>query len=176
MPILIAILVAIGGAIFWWARSNPRDALSVADDAITTARNAPRKIAFRRQTKAHPVEGIDDPALAVLAIGQAFLRLDGLPAREDQAKLRDMSRILWRWSDAEAEEAVSLAGWLVDQCGSASAAMSRLARRLFKIDGDQSWPELDRLLQAVASGEMSVTQQEAVGELRVALHMKAGDP
>ncbi|MEM7642476.1 MAG: hypothetical protein AAF366_08095 [Pseudomonadota bacterium] len=172
MPILLAILAAIGGAIWWWARSNPRDALGAADDAVTIARNAPRKMAFRRQTKEHPVEGIDDPVLAMVAIGHAFIRLDGLPAREDQARLQNMSRIIWRLDPSEAEETGALAAWLVDQCGSASAAVARLGRRLWKIDEGASWPQLERLLAALAEGGFSEGQDGAIGDLKVALHMK----
>lgn len=97
MPILIGILTLVGGAIWWWVRSNPRDALSIADDAVTIARNAPRKIAFRRQTKEHPVEGIDDPRLAVATIAQAFIGLSALPTKEDRAglslALRNVTRL-----------------------------------------------------------------------------------
>ena len=64
LPIVILILTAIGGAIWWWARNNPREALRVASDAATTLKNAPRRIAFRRQTQEHPVEGIDDLRVA----------------------------------------------------------------------------------------------------------------
>ncbi|MEM8848592.1 MAG: hypothetical protein AAGE03_01020 [Pseudomonadota bacterium] len=172
MPILIAILAAIGGAIWWWARSNPGDALGVADDAVTMARNAPRKMAFRRQTKEHPVEGIDDPVLAMVAIGHAFIRLDGLPTREDQARLQDLSRIIWRLDQGDAEEMGALAAWLVDQCGGASAAVSRLGRRLWKIDEDASWGQLERLLAGLAEGGFSDGQDGALADLKVALHMK----
>ena len=37
MPIVILLLSAIGGAIWWWVRSNPREALNVAADAVTMA-------------------------------------------------------------------------------------------------------------------------------------------
>ena len=73
MPFIIMILGAIGGAIWWWVRSNPREALHVAEDAATTIKNAPRRLAFRKQTNAHPVECVDDPRSAIGAIAQAFM-------------------------------------------------------------------------------------------------------
>ncbi|MCY4180377.1 MAG: hypothetical protein OXD48_08910 [Litoreibacter sp.] len=109
MPVLIAILAAIGGLIWWWVRSNPRDALSIADDALTTARNAPRKIAFRRQTKEHPVQGVDDPRLAVATIAQAFIGLDDRPTKDDYDRLNVVLRKHYRLSAEDAEEMDALA-------------------------------------------------------------------
>ncbi len=174
MPIIIAILAAIGGAIFWWARSNPRDALSVADDAVTIARNAPRKLAFRRQTKVHPVEGVDDPRIAVAMIGEAFIQLDDLPTSDMRARLRDMTRIVWRLSDDDADELQSLSHWLVDQCGGASPAVSRAARRLYKLDGAESWNDIERLIGGLTEGELSDSQRGALEDVRQALHLRVG--
>ena len=85
MPILIVVVLALGGALWWWIRSNPRDALSLADDALTLVRNAPRRIAFRRQTKEHAVEGIDDPRLAIATIAHGLHRA-GRPAHARPAR------------------------------------------------------------------------------------------
>ncbi|SFI91209.1 hypothetical protein [Jannaschia pohangensis] len=165
MPILIAILVAVGGAILWWARSNPRDALSVADDAITIARNAPRKIAFRRQTKGHPVDGIDDPTLAIIALGEAFIELEDLPTREDRQRLHVLVRQMWRMTEEDAEEAEALARWLVGQCGSPSSAIDRIGRRLAKIDDGTAWSELQPLLASLGEDGLSEGQSSAFDEL-----------
>lgn len=172
MPFLLAILAAIGGAIFWWARSNPRDALGVADDVVTAARNAPRKLAFRRQTKEHPVEGIDDPRIAIAMVGRAYIALDDLPTREAHRRLHDMARILWKLDDDAADEVLSLADWLVDQCQGAAPAVSRGARRLYKIDGAASWGEVERLLGALDEGAPTERQQDAVADVRQALHLR----
>ena len=173
MHIVIAVLLALAGAIWWWARRNPGDAIGLADDAVTLARNAPRRMAFRRQTRAHPVEGIDDPRLALAAIGAAWIRLDGLPGREDRARLVDMTRILWRLDEAEAEETLALAEWLVAQCQTPEAAIPRLGRRLWKIDEARSWPELERLLDALTPGAPGPGQAAAMDDLRLALHRRA---
>ena len=108
MPIVILILTAIGGAIWWWARNNPRDAIHAAQDAATTIRNAPRKLAFRRQTNAHPVEGIDDPRIAICGIAQAFIELDDLPTKDQRQKLHVQIRTALKTSEEEAEEMEAL--------------------------------------------------------------------
>ncbi len=169
MPIVILILTAIGGAIWWWVRSNPREALDLAADAVTTARNAPRKLAFRKQTKEHPVEGIDDPRIAICGIAQAFIELDDLPTREQRDKLHVDVRTKLRASEEEAEEMEVLGRWLVGQCNNPTAAVTRLGRRLYKIDKDQSWDLLQDMLMGLAQDELSPGQVSAIGDLKVAL-------
>jgi hypothetical protein len=169
MPILILILTAIGGAIWWWVRNNPREALDTAQDMATTVRNAPRRLAFRKQTKEHPVEGIDDPRIAVGAIAQAFAELDDLPTKELRDRLHVLVRSKLRWSEEEAREMEGLGHWLVEQCQDPNQAIVRLSRRLFKIDGDASWDLLQDVLMGVVEGELSHRQTEAVEDIRLAL-------
>lgn len=173
MPIVIAILVLVGGAIWFWIRNNPRDALSVADDAITIARNAPRKIAFRRQTKEHPVQGVDDPRLAVATIAQAFLSLDDLPMKEDRQRLHVALRQRYQLSAEDAEEMDTLSRFLIQQCQGEREAISRVSRRLFKIDGDASWDDLTAMLTSAAGEDgLSDGQRDAIGDLRVAMKIR----
>lgn len=161
MAAILAILAAVGGSLFWWARSNPREALGVADDAMTIARNAPRKFAFRRQTRGHPVEGVDDPVLAIVTIGTAFQEIDDLPTKEDRQALNVAIRQIWRMTEEESEEVLSLARWLVAQCGGAQAAVDRVARRLQRLDGGDSWPLLESLLERLGQSGLSMPQIEA---------------
>ena len=172
MPILIAVLAAIGGAIWWWMRSNPRQALDVADDVVTIARNAPRKLAFRKQLNAHPVEGIDDPRLAVAAIASAFIALDDLPTRDARDRLFVTLRRIFRVDDALAEEMQSLSQWLIEQCGGASETISRVGRRLYKIEEDDTWNILQDVLGEMAGDALSERQTEAVTDLRIAMHRR----
>lgn len=92
MPILILILTAIGGAVRWWIRNNPREALNTAHDVATTLKNAPRKLAFRSVANAHPAEGIDDERIAICAIAQSFIELDDLPTSEQCQHLHVLLR------------------------------------------------------------------------------------
>jgi len=168
MPILILIATVIGGAIWWWIRSNPRDALDIAVDTAQTVRNAPRKMAFRKQTKAHPVEGIDDPRIAIAAIGAAFIELDDLPTKEQRDKLSAAMFSILDCLKDEATEMEVLARWLVTQCDGAKSAVPRLARRLKKIDDGQSWSRLERLFAELVQDELSANQQDAIGDVKLA--------
>lgn len=172
MPLIILILTAVGGAIYWWARQNPGEAVNVAQDAVTVARNAPRKLAFRRQHNAHPVEGIDDAHIAICALAQAFLELDDLPTLDQRKQLTLLLRTKMRRSAEEAEELEVLGRWLVAQCQTPDAAISRLARRLFKIDGDASWDLLQDVLTNLVSGELGAAQIDATTDIKRALHIR----
>ncbi len=169
MPFLLLILSALGGAIWWWVRNNPRDALNVASDVATTVKNAPRKLAFRRQTNAHPVEGIDDHRIAICAIAQAFIELDDLPTREQRDKLHVLLRSRMQTSEEEAQEMEVLGRWLITQCDGAKPAISRLGRRLHKIDGNASWGLLQEILMDLVDGTLTYGQIGAIEDLKLAL-------
>ena len=170
MPIIFLILTTLGGALWWWARQNPGDAINAAQDIVTTARNAPRKLAFRKQTKAHPVEGIDDPRIAVCGLAQAFLELDSLPTADQRTHLNTLLRTKLRCAAEEAEEMEVLGRWLMAQCQSPDAAVTRLARRLHKIDGDASWDVLQDILISLVDGELNTSQLNAINDVKRAFH------
>lgn len=172
MGYIILILTTLGGALYWWARQNPGEALDVAQDAVTTVRNAPRRLAFRRQHTAHPVEGIDDARIAICGLAQAFIELDDLPTADQRKKLSVLLRTELRCSADEAEEMEVLGRWLVGQCQTPDGAVSRLSRRLYKIDGDASWDLLQRMLASLVEGELSTSQVDAITDMKRALHIR----
>jgi hypothetical protein len=170
MPIIILILTTLGGALFWWVRQNPGQAINAAQDAVTVARNAPRKLAFRKQTNAHPVEGIDDARIAVCGLAQAFIELDDLPTAEQRTKLNTLLRSELRCAADEAEEMEVLGRWLMVQCQCPDAAITRLSRRLYKIDGGASWDVLQDILSSLVEGELSASQVDAIAVMKRAFH------
>ena len=170
MPIIMLILSALGAALWFWVRNNPRDAIHVAQDAATTLRNAPRKFAFRKQSNAHPVEGIDDPWIAICAIGQAFIELDELPTKEQRNRLHIKLRARLRCTDDEAQELQVLGRWLVTQCDGPKPAMTRLGRRLYKMEGDAMWDTLQEFLGALVTEDLSPDQLDAIADLKRAMH------
>lgn len=170
MPFIILILSAIGGAVWWWVRNNPRDAIHTAQDVATTIRNAPRRLAFRRQTKGHPAEGIDDHRIAIGVIAQAFVELDDLPTKEQRDLVHVVLRSKLRCSEDEVEEMEVLGRWLIDQCKGPSQAITRISRRLFKIDGDASWDVLQDILSSLVTGDLSQRQIDGIDDIRLALH------
>ena len=166
------ILTVIGGAIWWWIRHNPREALDTAQDVATTLKNAPRKLAFRRVANAHPVEGIDDERIAICAIAQAFIELDDLPTAEQRQQMHVLLRSRLRCSEEEANEMEVLGRWLMTQCNGPASAVPRLGRRLRKLDEGQVWDRLQEVLMPLAGNQLSRAQVEAIEDLKTALRVR----
>ncbi len=178
MPVLIAIVTILAGAAFWYFRlrntaTAAREIADFADDALTTVLNAPRRIRFRRQTGMHPVEGVDDPRLAIAAIAQAFLELDALPTQEQRTLLEMKLRSVLKADPEEAREMEIVGRWLMTECNGPRPAIARLTRRLYKIDGAKSQDALFEILGAITPQDgLSPEQENAVSDIRAGLRLK----
>ena len=177
MPVVIAILGALAAVYFFMIRAKnakdmAQDVLGTADDVLTTVLNAPRRIRFRRQTNQHPVESIDDPRLAVAALASAFVELDDLPTSDQRQMLMVQLRSVLRADAVEAEEMAVLGRWLVGQCNGPTEAITRIGRRLYKLDQAGSLEDLTRILNGVAGEQgLSEHQREALQEIARVLHV-----
>lgn len=174
MPVILAILAAAGAVVFWLYRA--RMAGEVAQElagAAADVLNAARRLGFRRQANQHPAEGVAKPDLAIGALAVAFLELDSLPSADQQAALaRSLSGRLGVAAD-RAEEIIVLGRWLVTECHGPQAAIERLAKRLYRIDGSASLEPLMGVLGDVAQagrGVLSDRQKEALTD--IARHLR----
>ena len=169
MPYIIALLGLLAGAYFWINRARnaadaTRELTGVAQDVMAAA----RRFGFRRKLNTHPVDGLEDPDVAVAAAGIAFLELGGLPTSEQQdALIVSLQHHLGQSRD-KAEEALILGRWLVTECGGAQPGLARLTRRLFKLKGEESFGPLMAVLKDIAAsvrGEVSARQRDALAEI-----------
>jgi tellurite resistance protein len=174
VPVLIALLGAAVALCFFVYRA--RNAGQVAADVLDMAndvRLAARRFGFRRQANVHPVESIEDANVAITAAALAFLELDDLPTQEQRARLVEAARHEFGLAQADAEEMQVLGRWLAAECGSPSAAVSRLARKLYKLRGQDAFEPLLRVIQAVASTDgLSERQRDALEDVRLAFRIR----
>lgn len=89
MPVFLAIIGALGAAAFWYYRL--RDVGHVAGEVVDAAqrmRGAYRRKRFRKKAESSPVEAVDDPAAAAVAmlIGLAVERGELSVAAEEAIK------------------------------------------------------------------------------------------
>lgn len=170
MPIILGVLTIIGVAYFWAMRARnaaemTRELAGVASDVAAAA----RRFGFRRRGNVHPVEGLDDPDVAIAGAGIAFLELGGLPtAQQHDALLHSLQARLAMDHD-EAREALILGRWLVTESNGPQPGMTRLVRKLNQMKGQAGFEPLMFVLRDVAeatAGVLSPRQGDALDEVR----------
>ena len=162
MPAILAFLALLSAAAFWMYRMRgAADAASELMDVANDVRLAARRFGFRKRNNVHPVESIDDVNVAIATLGVAYLELDGLPTREGQIALgRGLQNELGA-SLSDAEELVVLGRWLMTECGGAEQAITRVSRKLFKMDQGASFtPLLGIIKEITAEGGASVSPNQ----------------
>lgn len=176
MPVIGAILAAAAAVIFYMIRA--RNAAYVARDLAdmaTDVMGAARRYSFRRRADIHPVEAIEDARLAAAALSVAFFELDRLPSAEGQAVLKAaLSRHLAR-EYSEAEDMMVMGHWLTAQCGTPQAAITRLAKRVARLDRTGVFEPLMAVLNETAQaqgGTLSTRQREALEEIARQLKLR----
>lgn len=177
MPVLIALLGVALALYFFVYRA--RNAADIASDVVEMAKDvrlAARRFGFRGQANVHPVESIEDPKVAITAAALAFLELDDLPTQEQRDRLVAELRGELGLVQADAEEMQVLGRWLVAECGSASAAVSRVARKLYKLSGRDAFEPLLRVLNGAvgggSGGGLSDRQRDALEDIRLAFRVR----
>lgn len=170
MPYILGILALIAGAYFWAQRARnaadmTRELAGVASDVAAAA----RRFGFRRRVNVHPVEGLDDPDVAIAGAGIAFLELGGLPSTEQQAALLRSLQSRLSMAHDKAQEAMILGRWLVTESNGAQPGLTRLVRKLFKMKGPDGFEPLMFVLRDIAeanAGVMSPQQGDALDEVK----------
>lgn len=175
MPILIAIVGAIGAVIFWTIRArNAADAGGEIVDMANDVRLAARRFGFRRKTGQHPVEDIEDSNMAIAAIAVSFLELDDYPSQEQRIAMMRSLQANLRIDLNATEEMTVLGRWFMNQCNGPDAAIDRIARKLSKLSGPASITPLMKILQDMldaSDAELNDRQREALAGIKRAFRI-----
>ncbi|WGW03276.1 hypothetical protein [Tropicibacter oceani] len=170
MPFIIAALGALAAFYFFVIRArNAQHMASEVLDAANDVRLAARRFGFRRQANVHPVETIEEPGIAIAALGNAFVELDDLPSKDQRDALVIALAKHGQMPSDEAQELTVLGRWLMNECGSPDQAVPRLARKLYKLQGADGFTPLLETVQAIVkagSGTLSGKQKEALDDIR----------
>lgn len=113
----------------------------------------------------HPVDSLEETNVAIGGAGLAFLELSGLPSSEQHSALLVSLQKHLGLSHKDAEEAVVLGRWLINECGGASPGFERLVRRLSKLDPSGGFAPLMSVLKEVAASSgaaLSDQQRDAL--------------
>jgi len=154
MPILLAILGAIGAAAFWYYRL--RDAGRAAHEVVDAAqrvRGAYRRKRYRAKAESSPIEAVDDPATAAVAMLIALASERGtLSPAAEQAIRADMQQVMGlsrvdetfifaKWVAAHATDPNNLSLrfsrlWLAALQPEERADLYAMAARVAEVDGE----------------------------------------
>ena len=166
MPILLFLLTVAGAVMVWYWRA--RATADVARGAADMGRDvigAARQWNFKRRTNVHPVDAIEELAVAEGALAVAFLELGGMPTVEERNALLRALQSRLGVSLGEAEELVTLGHWLVGQCGGPGPAVSRLSRRAARLGGSAAVDDVAALIEMVGPREPNAAQRDALEEM-----------
>ena len=168
-------MAALAVAYFWILRArNAAEMTHELLDVANDVRLAARRFGFRRRQNIHPAEAIEEAKIAVAAIGACLLELDDFPTAEQKEALVRGLRDSQRISHQEAEELTILGRWLASECGGAAQAVSRLSRRLYKLNGASDLGTLASLASSIAkfgSGTLTEQQKTALEDIQRGLRV-----
>ncbi|WP_037254932.1 hypothetical protein [Roseobacter sp. SK209-2-6] len=170
MPFLLGALGLIAAAYFWAMRArNAAEMTHELLDVANDVRLAARRFGFRRRHNLHPVDTIDDAAIAIAAIGSCLLELDDYPTAEQKEALIRGLRDAQGISHEAAEELVILGRWITNESGGPAQAVSRLAKRLYKLNGAEDLETIAKIATSIAkfgNGALSEKQKTALEDLQ----------
>lgn len=171
MHIVLAVIGIVAAVYFFVMRARnaaemTNELMDVADDV----RAAARRLGFRRNKAQHPMDAVDDPNTAAATIAVAFIELDDLPSAEQQDNLLRSLQSTLRVDKSEAEELMVLGRWLMTQCNGPTPAITRAARKLYKMIGSDVGPLMELLTSASKDG-LSDKQSDALDEIKRAFRV-----
>ncbi|MDO5528411.1 MAG: hypothetical protein Q4F71_03320 [Paracoccus sp. (in: a-proteobacteria)] len=167
MPFLLALLGLILAAAVWiWRIRVAKQALDDISGIAGDVAAAARRLGFRRRANVHPAQSIEEPELAVAALGVAFLDLASLPTSEQLASLKAAMQRHLSVSEIKADEMLIVGRWLVNECKTPQMAISRIGKRLASLDQTGFQPLLAVLNEMIGPGAaMSPRQREALDDI-----------
>lgn len=169
MHIVLGLIALVGAAYFWSMRArNAAQMTQELGDVASDVLSAARRFGFRRKYEQHPVDSLEDPKVAIAGIGLAFLEIGGLPSTEQHQTLARSLQSHLDLSHKDAEESLVLGRWLMTESGGPSSGLTRLTRRLRKLDAQGGFGPLMSVLGDIgqaADGKLSVQQSEALHEI-----------
>lgn len=169
MPFIIGLVGIIIAAYFW--ANRVRNAGNIARDIADMAGDvklAARRFGFSRRADVHPVESIEDPNIAAAAIADAFVSLDDLPSKDQQKHMMDQLRAVLDVDQDTAQELVVLGTWLVNECGGPLQAVTRITKKLYRLEGSSALTPVLQILDGIKEADGSQTslrQSEAIHEI-----------
>lgn len=175
MPVLLAIIGALGAAAFWYYRL--RDAGRAANEIVEAAqraRGAFRRKRFRAKAESSPIEAVEDPAAAAVAMLIALASERGplSPAAEEaiKAEMRQTMGL------SQPDETFTFAKWVAAHVTDPNTLSLRFARLWLAALQPEERADLHAMAVRVAEvdGEPTAIQVNCLKTLKDRLALTRG--
>lgn len=154
MPILIAVIGALSAALFWYYRMKAaKEAATELLDVANDVRLAARRFGYKRRTKTHPTDTVDDARLAAAGIVAAIASMSGYLEKSQIEEMTRQFKATFDTSPKDAVEITTFGRWISTQCQSNSEAVRRLSKRLYELAGPEALPDLERIIEATLDAD-----------------------
>ncbi len=163
MHILIALIGIIGFIAAWyWRLKMLSGAARDGVDAAKTVANLPRKMAFQRKARKGGTQVVEDPREAAAIIMLEVAHARGPLTERQSAAIRAEIMQHFEFSEPEANELITQAGWLARDSGAPHVIVSRMAGFLQSDRhlGPKELVDMDGMLVAVSEAEGTPTRDQ----------------
>lgn len=152
MGILLAIVSAIGVVVaLLWRLNQASDAARGAMEAASDIRGMSRGFLWRRKANIHPMEKLDDPREAVVAMLAAVAEYDGPITPEEQTAILAQITGKFGASRRQAEEMLTHGRWMAKDVGDLASFLRRPMKLLRDGCDQEQKADIIAMLRKIAS-------------------------
>ena len=163
MHILVALIGILGFIAVWYYRLKMlRDAANDGRKAIETVANLPRKMRFKNKSGKGGLSVVDAPRAAAALLLLDIAQARGTLTEKQEASNRGEIMHHFEFSEGDANELISQAGWLSRNAGASHVVMSKMTDFVRKTPGmtGKELVDLDGLLVVVSEAEGDPTDSQ----------------
>jgi len=173
MHIVIAILGAMGIAVFWWYRLKfMSEAASEAADAVGRVQGHFRRNKLRKKAAIAPITAIDDPVTAAITIIAAIASEDAPLDEAMEQRLRGATAEIAD-TGKKVDEAVGYAKWATNQVADVQGVIDHAGRFLAtKLDEPEKRELVAMLDRVVPRGQRTQVYPDRVRRLKQKLGLE----
>ncbi len=154
MHILGLLLAAIGviGVVLWRMQQAANATRDLAD-AAGEVRGLVRGWQWRRKAHVHPLDLVDDPREAAVVLMASVAQADAAISERERAAIVQLIKQHFGATDAQADELLARARWLIRETTDPAEVMRRMTRVVREKIGHAERGELLQMLDAVSAAD-----------------------
>lgn len=167
MHILLALIgIVTFLAVWYWRIKMISGAARGGYDAAKRVANMPRKLNFQHKARKGGLDVVKDPREAAAVMMLEIARTRGAVSEMQEAAIRAEMIEHFEFTDAQADDMITQAGWLTRQSPASHVVMGRMSDVVVRSPGmgHKEFDDLASMLEnvAVADGHVSVEERDLI--------------